>query len=453
MAIVVTEIERLPPNDLAAEQAVVGSILINPDVLPDVAYLAPADFFHPRHAVIFRALLRIYDRGSRIDLVTVARELEVAGDLDTAGGIAYLTQTVADTPTSLHAKYYAAIVHHTSLARQLISAAGSIAQLAYNAGDRIENVIAECVGLLSALSDKRTSADARPLADVVEDVANELVSAEQGHAPVVTSFLDVDRIVGGFHAGELIILAARPGFGKSALALQIARNVADSGQRVAVFSLEMAATELAKRLIAADSGVPHFRMKAGEMNEQEVLRFWDAVNALGVLPILICDEPIMRPGEIRGRVRRLHQQEPLSLVVIDYLQLLDGSNGRRDGRQQEVADISHALKALARELSLPVLALAQLNREVERRAGQRPMLSDLRDSGSLEQDADSVIFLNRPDQYQTEDEWVRRHPTEQYPKGVVEVIIAKHRNGPTGEARLLFQGETTKFVNMQRGVR
>lgn len=443
-------IDRLPPNDLSAEQAVVGSILVDPEVVVRVTSILDLDdFFHPRHRAIYEALLSLYDRQIAINLVTVARELEDRGQLETAGGPAYLTQTVAETPTSLHVEYYAAIVRRTAVQRRMISVAGQIAAIGYQAGAEVDAALAQAEELIYSIRQDRVRRDFVHLRDILDRFFEETIAAPADAEltqAVPTGFIDLDRLLGGLKRSDLILLAARPGLGKSSFAMNIAHHAAASNHAtVAVFALEMSREQLAQRMLASEAGVDSVRLRLDLLSDAEQTRVMEAIGRLSELNIYIDDTPMVRISEMRSKARRLHAEQPIDLIIVDYLQLVQG-NG--DNRVQELAEISRALKGLARELNVPVLALSQLSRAVETRSPHIPMLSDLRESGSLEQDADVVLFIYREDVYYTEKDWERKFPTKPYPRGISDIIVAKHRNGPTGQVSLLFFEKTTKFVNL-----
>jgi replicative DNA helicase len=391
----------------------------------------------------------LFDRQVSINLVTVARELEDRGRLDTSGGRPYLSQVMAETPTSLHAEYYAAIVRRTSIQRKMISAAGQIAAIGYNASD-VEVALSEAEQLIFNIRQERVSRDFSHIRDILDKYFEETIAApsEAGVDGILpTGFIDLDRLLGGLKKSDLVILAARPGLGKSSFAMNVAHYAAQEEKAtVAVFALEMAKEQLAQRLLAAESGVDSIRLRLEMLSEAEQQRVMNAIGKLSELEIYIDDTPMIRVDQIRSKARRLHGEHPIDLIVIDYLQLIQGSG--TENRVQEISEISRSLKGLARELNVPVLALSQLSRAVESRTPHIPMLSDLRESGSIEQDADVVMFIYREDVYYTEKDWERKFPTKPYPRGIAEIHVAKHRNGPTGQVSLLFFEKTTRFVNL-----
>jgi replicative DNA helicase len=444
-------LDRLPPNDQAAEQAVIGSILVDPDVLSRLAsMLDPEDFFYDRHRWIYESAIALYDRQSKIDLVTVGRELEDRNRLEDSGGAIYLAQIIAETPTSLHAEYYAQIVRRTAIQRRMIGAGGRIAAIGYQAGFDLDTALGEAEELIFALRQDRIRRDFTALRDILDRFFEETIAAPsdlQSLETLHTGFIDLDKLLGGLKRSDLILLAARPGIGKSSFAMNIAYNAAKSlGATVAVFSLEMSKEQLAQRLLSSEAGVDSVRLRLDMLSDAEQERVMASIHSLSELNIFIDDTPLGRMADMRSKARRLAAEHPIDLIIVDYLQLCHGSGS--ENRVQELGEISRSLKALARELNAPVLALSQLSRAVETRSPHIPMLSDLRESGSLEQDADVVLFIYREDVYYSEKEWEKRFPSKPYPRGIADIIVAKHRNGPTGQVSLLWFEKTTRFVNL-----
>lgn len=448
--------DRLPPHDLDAEEAVLGSILIDDEAIFKVAStLRLEDFYREQNGWIYAACLALQDRNEAINEVTVAYELTHQNRLEAVGGPAYLATLVANVPTSIHVEHYASIVQSTAQLRRLISAAGRIAQIAYEGGPDVDSILGQAEEMLFGLRRSGAARDFVHIREVLDQYFEETAfgsDEEAGHlASVPTGFVDLDRLLGGFQRSDLIILAARPSLGKSSFALNIAQNAAiENKARVAVFSLEMSKEQLGQRLLAAEAGVDSQRLRLNMANDGEQRRILEATGTLSEAPIWIDDSPLIRLTELRSKARRLASERGLDLIVVDYLQLIQG-NTRGDNRVQEISQISRSLKALARELNVPVLALSQLSRAVESRTPHVPLLSDLRESGSIEQDADVVMFIYRDDVYYSVKEWEKNFPTKPYPKGIADIIVAKHRNGPTGQISLLFFEKTTKFVNLEVG--
>jgi len=449
--------EPLPPHDVEAEEAVIGSLVIDGEAIFQIApFLKPEDFFREKNAWCYEACLALYQRNEAINQVTLAHELAQRHRLEDIGGPAYLSTLAAQVPTSLHIEHYARIVHRTAVLRRLISAAGRIAAIGYEGGADVDEALSRAEEILFRL--RRPDTPGRGFVHI-RDVLDQYLAesplapaavARRRHEHLLTGFRDLDRLLGGFHPSDLIILAARPGLGKSALAVNIARHVAlNHGATVAMFSLEMAKEQLAQRLLAAESGVDSQRLRLGTFSEAEERAIMEATGVLSEVPIYVDDTPLLSIVEMRSKARRLHNERPdgIGLVIVDYLRLMR-ADGHRDNRVQEISEISRSLKGLARELDVPLLAVSQLSRAVESRADRIPQLSDLRESGSIEQDADVVMFIHREDVYHTEEDWKRTHPTEPYPKGVARLIIAKHRNGPLGQVGLYFRDRLAKFENL-----
>lgn len=445
-------VERVPPHDEAAEEAILGSILIDGDAILQVApFLRPEDFYRERNRWTYDACLALFQRGEAINQVTISHELAGQDKLETAGGPSFLSHLVASVPTSVHAEHYAQIVSRTATMRNLINAAIHITALGYEQDADLDGTLRQAEDLLFRVRSRRQSRDFVPLREVLdrylEESAASQTPTERGAGPIPTGFADLDELLGRLQRSDLIILAARPSLGKSALALDIARNAAGQGAVVGIFSLEMSREQLAYRLLSAEAQVDSHRLRLGLITEREQQRVINAVGALSDLPIYIDDSPLQTIVEVRSKARRLHMEHTVDLLIVDYIQLMQGA-GRQDNRVQEMSDISRSLKGVARDLNVPCLAISQLSRAVEQRPTHRPMLSDLRDSGSIEQDADVVAFIYRDDVYITEEDWERQHPTEAYPKNIAEIIVAKHRNGPLGNLSLYFREQYTRFENL-----
>lgn len=427
------------PYNREAEEALIGSVLINPEAYYDVAdFLRSEDFYIHRHRWIWDAFSRLQDAHTPLDFLTLSEELERAGCLGELGGPAYLTQLINSTPTSMHAEAYGRIIVETAMRRRMLQAAGDIAKLAYQRNENADWVASQAERTLQAASERWLHRPARPLGEIVSELFDDIEiksrnpSSNQSSG-IPTGFVDLDRLLGGLHASDVLVVAGRPGMGKTAFSLSIIRHVAQvRQQRVLLFSLEMGAEQIATRLTAQVSGIDSSRIRDGRLYDQEWPAFAQAISDLADLPIMIDDTSTLNPLQLLTRCRRVQREQGLDLVVVDYLQLMT-AGGRFENRNQEISHISRQLKVLARELNIPVLAAAQLSRAVEQRADKRPMLSDLRESGSIEQDADVVMFLYRPD------------PTAGTSQ--VEVEIAKHRNGPVGAVKLVFNPSLTRFDN------
>ena len=449
--------EKLPPHDIDAEQAVNGSLLIDSTAIYKIAtFLNQPDFYSEQNQLVYGACLSLYQRNEVINQITVAQELDRRGKLEACGGAAYLSHLISICPTSLDIEHYAQIVYRLSLMRHLINAAGQIAAIGYEADPDVDASLSKAEDILFRLRHGQSPRDFVHIRQVLdkyfETAPSPAIEAEgyQGPVPYVLSgFIGLDEFLGGFQPSDLIIIAGRPSLGKTSLALSIARNAAvEQGACVALFSLEMARGPLVLRLLASESGVNSRRVRLGvHLNEEEEKQIMEATGILSEAPIYIEDSPQLRVVEMRSKARRLHYERGINLVIVDYLQLMQG-DGRGENRVQEISYISRSLKALARELNVPVLAVSQLSRAVEWRASHIPQLSDLRESGSIEQDADVVMFIYRDEIYYTKEEWQNQHPDREYPRGIADIIIAKHRNGPTGQMELRFRHNLAKFENI-----
>jgi replicative DNA helicase len=429
------------PHNREAEEAVVGAVLINPEVYYDLAqFLQPDDFYIHRHRWIWEAFTRLHEQRIPVDFLTVTEELERAGQLGEIGGPAYLTALLNQVPTSLHAEAYGRMVEAAAIRRRMLTAANQIATLAYSQQETVENVLEEAEKSVFNVSERRLRHDVRPISTVLSeyyDRIDELARRPEDIFGVPTGFIDLDRKLTGMQSSDMLIIAGRPGQGKSGFLHSVARNAALLHKKhVAIFSLEMSNEQVVQRLLAQETGIDSQRLRTGKLNEDEWPLLTHAIEVLGDTHIYLDDTPAITPLALRTKCRRLHMEFGLDLILLDYLQLM-GGDVRTENRVQEVSYISRNLKVLARELNVPVLAAAQLSRAVEQRTDKRPVLSDLRESGSLEQDSDVVMFIYRPDQY--EKDTVKQN--------VAEIIIAKHRNGPTGSVELVFINHLAKFVD------
>lgn len=434
---------RVVPQAIEAEEAVLGSVLINPDAYFDVAAFLRADDFHDhRHRWIWEAVVSLHDQRVPVDLLTVVAALERHQRLADVGGQSALLRLIKDVPTSLHAEAYGRMVEQAAVRRRLLTAAGDIARLAYDERTDVEQAIDGAEQSVFLVSQGRLREDLQPIRDVLAlyyDHVERLSRDPDERMGIPTGFLDLDRLLGGMQRSDLLIIAGRPGQGKTGFMLSAAKNAAQLHRKhVAVFSLEMSNEQLAQRLVAQETSIDSLRLRLGELKDDEWPRFTDAVSALSDTAIYMDDAPAISPLQLRSKCRRLHSEVGLDLVIVDYLQLMSGDS-RVDNRVQEVSYISRNLKALARELNVPVLAGAQLSRAVEQRSDKRAVLSDLRESGSLEQDADVVMFIHRPDSQEADNA----------PFSVAEIVVAKHRNGPVGSVQLIFRSALAKFENAE----
>ena len=438
------DVERTPPQDIAAEQCVLGGMMLSKDAIADVVeVLRGPDFYKPAHQAVYDAIIDLYGRGEPADAVTVAAELSKRGEIARIGGAPYLHTLISSVPTAANAGYYAKIVKERAILRRLVEAGTRIVQLAYSTGDA-DDVVDQAQAEVYAVTERRASEDYLRLSEIMEGALDEIdaINSRGGQLTgVPTGFADLDQLTNGLHPGQLVIVAGRPSLGKSALAVDFLRSAAiKHGLPSCIFSLEMGRNEITMRLLSAESRVPLHSMRSGTMTDQDWTRLARRMGEVSSAPLFIDDSPNMSLMEIRAKCRRLKQRHDLRLVIVDYLQLMS-SPRRVENRQQEVSEFSRSLKLLAKELDVPVVALSQLNRGPEQRADKKPQLSDLRESGSLEQDADVVILLHREDAYE------RESPRA----GEADLIVAKHRNGPTATVTVAFQGHYSRFVDMAVG--
>ena len=458
--------ERVPAQNIEAEQAVIGAILIDNSVMNKVAeILKSPDFYRIVHQIIYQTMVDMHAKHQPIDMITIIEELKNRNKLDDVGGVSYITLLANIVPTSANALYHARIVVNNALLRQLGESGASITALSFEKEEDIQSLIDRAEQTLHAVSLRKHGKAFVPIHDILTHTMDRMSSLQTKGETVTglsTGFADLDRLTTGLHPSDFIILAARPSMGKTALALNIAQNVALRGakekeapKRVAFFSLEMSSDQLVQRMLCTEADTDLKTLAAGSGTEDTSAgpqsdnslaqwnRLWEAAAKLDDAHIFIDDTPGLSILDLRSRARRLQAEGGLDFIVIDYLQLMQGSRSRKanDNRQQEVTEISRGLKALARELQVPVLALSQLSRSVELRQSKQPMLSDLRESGSLEQDADIVMFLYREDYYKGADDT---------PSHITELIVAKHRNGPTGRVTLFFKEDCTKFISLTR---
>jgi replicative DNA helicase len=436
-------IDRIPPHNNEAEQSVIGAIFLEPQALLTASeVLVPEDFYRMAHQKIFTTMLNLSDRGQAIDVVTVTEELSAKKELEDVGGISYLTEIANSVPTAANIVHYANIVEEKALLRRLIRVATTIVEDGYTREDEVEALLSEAEKNMMEVSNRKNAGDFKHIKDVLVQTYDniELLHTQQGDVTgIPTGFTDLDKITAGFQRNDLIIVAARPSVGKTAFALNIAQNVATkTTENVAIFSLEMGADQLVMRMLCAEGNIDAQVMRTGALQAEDWRKLTMAMGSLSNAGIFIDDSSGIKVNEIRSKCRRLQQEHGLGMVIIDYMQLISGSGKAGENRQQEVSEISRSLKGLARELEIPVIALSQLSRGVEQRQDKRPMMSDLRESGSIEQDADIVSFLYREDYYDKETE----------NENMIEIIIAKQRNGPTGTVTLAFAKEYNKFVNV-----
>lgn len=446
--------DKLPPFDIEAEEACIASILVDEEAIGRVeGVVHPDDFYRDQNRWAYEACLALWSRNETINQVTLAHELARREKLDDAGGIPYLARIVGDLATPVGVEYYAGIIKRDATYRAMITTGSQIVQVAYQGGPDLDGAITRAENLVMALRQSQRMSDLVPLRTLLEQFW-ETPGIDSPFAGAIgairTGFMDLDTLLGGFHRSDLVVCAARPSVGKSALLLNFARNAAvGQNARVAVFTIEMSGEQLAQRLLASESGIDASRLRLGQMSEVEERRAMNATGELSGLEIYIDDSSVVTVGQLQTKLRRLAQQiGGIDLVVIDYLQLMQGGGRRSDNRVQEVSEISRGLKILARDLDVPIIAAAQLSRAPEMRQPHIPMLSDLRESGSIEQDADVVMFIYREDIYVTREEWETRNFDQPYPEGITKLIVAKHRNGPTGVVHLRFRNHLSRFEDL-----
>ncbi|MEN2325525.1 replicative DNA helicase [Lacticaseibacillus paracasei] len=450
-------IDQQPPHSDEAERAVLGGIFLNADTLPDAQeYVTADDFYKKAHRLLFQAMTDLQDNGTAIDTVTVSDYLDNHNNLDDIGGVGYITDLVAATPIASNVVYYAKIVQQKSTLRKLISTAQNIASRSYTEQDDVEGLVEDAERQIMDVSENRNQAGFKQIKDVLNQAMaqiDQLYQNDQAITGLPTGFRDLDKITTGLHEDEMIILAARPAVGKTAFALNIAQNVGTKTDKsVAIFSLEMGAEQLVNRMLCSEGSIDANHLRTGQLNEEEWQNLIIAMGSLSKAKIYMDDTPGIRMAEIRAKCRRLaREQGDLGLIIIDYLQLIEGSG--QENRQQEVSAVSRQLKKLAKELHVPVIALSQLSRGVEQRQDKRPVLSDIRESGSIEQDADIVAFLYRDDYYRDaegdeDDDDQGGNDDGDDNVGEVEVIIEKNRSGPRGTIKLLFVKSYNKFTNI-----
>ena len=434
------EFERTPPQDVLAEQSVLGGMLLSKDAISEVVeILRERDFYRPAHELIYDAILDLYSRGEPADPVTVSAELTKRGDLTRAGGAPYLHTLISSVPTAANASYYAKIIRERAIMRRLVEAGTKIVQLGYTVEGEVDDAVNQAQAEVHSVTERRAAEDYIQLSELLPAAFDEIEKISSGVVGegVKTGFKDLDALTHGFHPGNMIVLAARPAVGKSTLGLDIARYASiHKGDTSVIFSLEMSRSEITMRMLSAEARVPLNNIRSGALSDEEWARMARRMGEISEAPLFIDDSPNLSLMEIRAKARRLKQRHNLKLIVIDYLQLMT-SGKRVENRQQEVSEFSRQLKLLAKELNVPVVAISQLNRSPEQRSDKKPMLSDLRESGSIEQDADVVILLHRDDLYD-----------QQARSGEADLIVAKHRNGPTRTITVSAQLHFARFTDM-----
>ena len=436
----IQEFERTPPQDLAAEQSVLGGMLLSKDAIADVIeILRSNDFYRPAHEIIYESIIELYGHGEPVDPVTVSAELTKRGEIAKVGGAPYLHTLLSSVPTAANANYYARIVREQSILRKLIEAGTKVVQLGYAGEGEVDDTVDKAQAEIFAVTERRASEDYVKLNTLLPEALDQIESISRGTVVegVMIGLKELDILTNGLHPSNMIVLAARPAMGKSTLGLDIARNASIHNKATSViFSLEMSRSEITMRMLSAEARVPLNSIRSGQLSDEDWARLARRMGEISEAPLFIDDSPNLSMMEIRAKARRLKQRHDLKLIIIDYLQLMT-SGKRVENRQQEVSEFSRQLKLLAKELEIPVIAISQLNRSPEQRSDKRPMLSDLRESGSIEQDADVVILLHRDDVYDSQNR-----------PGEADLMVAKHRNGPTKTITVSAQLHYSRFVNM-----
>lgn len=437
---------KVPPHNIDAEMSLLGAVLIDEEVLADITeHVSPKDFYDKRHAVIYSGMMRLYERHKPVDLLTLTDELKKKDELETVGGSAYLTELTNYVPTSAHAEAYAELVEQKAVRRRLIKASGEISELGFDEETTTQELLEKAEAELFSVSDQSLKQDLTSLETILTDSFDRMEELHRNKGAlrgIRTGYRDLDNMTAGLQRSDLIILAARPAMGKTTLVTNLAYNVATiAKQPVLFFSLEMSKEQLVDRMLADASGVDAWNIRTGNLSDEDFSKLSEAMGEMAEAPIFIDDTPGLSTLEMRTKARRAAHDQPLGLIIVDYLQLMQGS-GRSDGnRVQEVSEISRGLKLIARELNVPLIALSQLSRTVEQRSPQIPQLSDLRESGSIEQDADIVSFIYRPGYYE---------PDNPEYENITDLIIAKHRNGPVGKVQLYFHPERLRFMSLDK---
>jgi len=439
------EFAKIPPHDIEAEQAVLGSMLVDKDaVISSIEILKEEDFYRDDNKYIYRSMLYLYDKGLPIDIITVKNDLLSKGILDQVGGLEYISSLTEQVPTTANVEQYIQIVEEKSILRNLIKVANEIIDLGYKSSDSVIDIMDDAERKIFDISQKKNQKGYTSIKDILVDTFSELEELYNNKTSVTgvpTGFTDLDYKTSGLHNSDLILVAARPAMGKSAFVLNIASHAALSAKvPVAIFSLEMSKEQMVNRILCSEALVESSKIRTGKIEDEDWVKLARALAPLSEAPIYIDDTPGISAMEIRAKCRKLKLEKNIGLVIIDYLQLMQGNGKRNASREQEISEISRSLKILAKEINIPVIALSQLSRGPESRQDHRPMLSDLRESGAIEQDADIVMFIYRDDYYNPETE----------KKNIAEIIIAKHRGGSTGTTELLWLGEYTKFANLDK---
>ena len=444
--------DKLFPHDISAEESVIGSLLLDGLSFTKIAsFLEPEHFYLEPNRIIFEIARDLFNRQEPINQISIAHELETQEKLEDVGGRAYLAKVVDVVPTSIHIKHYANLVRRTATMRTLINAAENISEIGFDNDPDIENALSKAEDIIYSIRNDQPSRDFVPLRETLtpylETSSSDLADDENRH--ISWGFKLLDDLLGGLQRSDMLVLAARPSVGKSMFALNLAINAAMNDQKVAIYSLEMGREQIATRMLATQARVNMHSLRMMRLSSSQENRLVDAIGRLSDLSIFIDDSPVQGVAEMRGKARRLQLEYGLDFIIVDYMQLISNNKGSREtNRAQEVSEISRQIKAMARDLRVPVIAISQLSRAIEHRQSHRPLLSDLRESGSIEQDADVVMFIHREEKFTTKEDWIKNNPGVPYPEGQAEIIVAKHRNGPTDTIPLAVDDSIGRFVTI-----
>ena len=444
--------DKLFPHDISAEDSVIGSLLLDGLSFTKIAsFLEPEHFYLEPNRIIFEIARDLFNRQEPINQISIAHELETQEKLEDVGGRAYLAKVVDVVPTSIHIKHYANLVRRTATMRTLINAAENISEIGFDNDPDIENALSKAEDIIYSIRNDQPSRDFVPLRETLtpylETSSSDL--ADDENRPISSGFKLLDDLLGGLQRSDMLVLAARPSVGKSMFALNLAINAAMNDQKVAIYSLEMGREQIATRMLATQARVNMHSLRMMRLSSSQENRLVDAIGRLSDLSIFIDDSPVQGVAEMRGKARRLQLEYGLDFIIVDYMQLISNNKGSREtNRAQEVSEISRQIKAMARDLRVPVIAISQLSRAIEHRQSHRPLLSDLRESGSIEQDADVVMFIHREEKFTTKEDWIKNNPGVPYPEGQAEIIVAKHRNGPTDTIPLAVDDSIGRFVTI-----
>ena len=444
--------DKLFPHDISAEESVIGSLLLDGLAFTKIAsFLEPEHFYLEPNKIIFEIARDLFNRQEPINQISIAHELETQEKLEDVGGRTYLAKVVDVVPTSIHIKHYANLVRRTATMRTLINAAENISEIGFDNDPDIENALSKAEDIIYSIRNDQPSRDFVPLRETLtpylESSSSDLNDDE--NRPISSGFKLLDDLLGGLQRSDMLVLAARPSVGKSMFALNLAINAAMNDQKVAIYSLEMGREQIATRMLATQARVNMHSLRMMRLSSSQENRLVDAIGRLSDLSIFIDDSPVQGVAEMRGKARRLQLEYGLDFIIVDYMQLISNNKGSREtNRAQEVSEISRQIKAMARDLKVPVIAISQLSRAIEHRQSHRPLLSDLRESGSIEQDADVVMFIHREEKFTTKEDWIKNNPGIPYPEGQAEIIVAKHRNGPTDTIPLAVDDSIGRFVTI-----